>query len=58
VAASLFPSVLGAVFTALDPCLKRIHGGESLRLREPWRSSEGYPPLPELYVPSLPCHRR
>jgi len=31
--ASLFPSVLGAEFIALDPCLKRVHGGESLTLR-------------------------
>jgi hypothetical protein len=29
----LFPSVLGAEFTALDPCLKRVHSGEPLKLR-------------------------
>ncbi len=31
--ASLFASVLGAEFAALDPCLRRVHGGESLTLR-------------------------
>jgi hypothetical protein len=29
----LFPSVLGAQFAALDPCLKRVHSGVSLTLR-------------------------
>ncbi len=29
----LFPSVLGAEFTALDPCLKWVHSGESRKLR-------------------------
>jgi hypothetical protein len=29
---SLFPFVLGAEFDALDPCLKRVHRGESLKL--------------------------
>jgi hypothetical protein len=31
--ARLFPSVLGAPFAALDPCLRWVHGGESRRLR-------------------------
>jgi hypothetical protein len=32
-AAALFPSVLGAQFAALDPCLRWVHSGESRRLR-------------------------
>jgi hypothetical protein len=32
-AATLFPSVLGAQFAALDPCLRWVHSGESRRLR-------------------------
>jgi hypothetical protein len=32
-AATLFPSVLGAQFAALDPCLKWVHSGESRSLR-------------------------
>jgi hypothetical protein len=31
--ATLFPSVLGAQFAALDPCLRWVHSGESRRLR-------------------------
>lgn len=30
--APLFPSVLGGEFASLDPCLKRVHGGEPRRL--------------------------
>jgi Domain of unknown function (DUF4166) len=30
--ASLFPSVLGADFEALDPCVKRVHSGKSMNL--------------------------
>src|SRR5271155_1777315 len=33
IAATLFPSVLGAQFAALDPCLRWVHSGESRRLR-------------------------
>ena len=32
-AATLFPSVLGAEFASLDPCLRRVHSGESCRLK-------------------------
>jgi hypothetical protein len=32
-AATLFPSVLGAQFAALDPCLRWVHSGESRNLR-------------------------
>jgi Domain of unknown function (DUF4166) len=32
-AATLFPSLLGAQFAALDPCLRWVHSGESRRLR-------------------------
>jgi hypothetical protein len=32
-AATLFPSVLGGEFTALDPCLKWVHSGEPRKLR-------------------------
>jgi uncharacterized protein DUF4166 len=32
-AATLFPSVLGAEFAALDPCLRWVHSGESRRLK-------------------------
>jgi hypothetical protein len=32
-AATLFPSVLGTQFAALDPCLRWVHSGESRRLR-------------------------
>jgi hypothetical protein len=32
-AATLFPSVLGAEFAALDPCLRWVHSGESRRLQ-------------------------
>ena len=32
-AATLFPSVLGAEFAALDPCLRWVHGGEPCRLK-------------------------
>jgi hypothetical protein len=32
-AATLFPSVLGSQFVALDPCLKWVHSGESRILR-------------------------
>jgi hypothetical protein len=32
-AATLFSSVLGAQFAALDPCLRWVHSGESRRLR-------------------------
>ena len=32
-AGTLFPSVLGAQFAALDPCLRWVHSGESRRLR-------------------------
>jgi len=31
--ASLFPSVLGAEFAALDPCLRWVHSGEPRRLQ-------------------------
>jgi hypothetical protein len=31
--ATLFPSVLGAQFVALDPCLRWVHSGDSRRLR-------------------------
>jgi hypothetical protein len=32
-AATLFPSVLGAEFAALDPCLRWVHSGEPRRLK-------------------------
>jgi hypothetical protein len=32
-AGTLFPSVLGAQFAALDPCLRWVHSGESRSLR-------------------------
>jgi predicted DCC family thiol-disulfide oxidoreductase YuxK len=39
-AATLFSSVLGAQFAALDPCLRWVHSGESRSLRGRFTESD------------------